>query len=231
MFCFQNANEGAVCDFDFLLSSSILPSHAGAGSNAVRVAVRCRPSNSREKALASPCIISMNGPETVITNPVTGQAKNFTFDYSYWSHDLHGASYASQQTVFDDLGRDVLENAWNGYNVCLFAYGQTGSGKSYSMVGYGDEEGIVPRAGLLLLGGGSLFTFKHSRSLLTSLTSRSNRCLTLSYFVVYFVVTLSHTTSSKSLTRACAFLFTLTCKVYDVEEYLIEMDADGTGFA
>ena len=87
----------------------------------------------------------MNGPETVISNPVTGATKSFCFDYSYWSHDLHGASYASQQTVFDDLGRDVLENAWAGYNVCLFAYGQTGSGKSYSMVGYGDEEGIVPR--------------------------------------------------------------------------------------
>ena len=110
------------------------------------MAVRCRPFNAREKQLASPCIISMSGPETVITNPVTGATKNFTFDYSYWSHDLRGASYASQQTVFDDLGRDVLENAWAGYNVCLFAYGQTGSGKSYSMVGYGDEEGIVPRA-------------------------------------------------------------------------------------
>jgi len=28
----------------------------------------------------------------------------------------------------------------------LFAYGQTGSGKSYSMVGYGNNEGIVPMA-------------------------------------------------------------------------------------
>jgi hypothetical protein len=89
----------------------------------------------------------MRGPETVITNPVTGATKTFTFDYSYWSHDAsRGAGYASQQTIFDDLGRDVLENAWAGYNVCLFAYGQTGSGKSYSMVGYGEEEGIVPKA-------------------------------------------------------------------------------------
>jgi predicted ABC-type ATPase len=28
----------------------------------------------------------------------------------------------------------------------LFAYGQTGSGKSYSMVGYGNNKGIVPLA-------------------------------------------------------------------------------------
>lgn len=49
-----------------------------------------------------------------------------------------------QRTVFDDLGRGVLDNAWKGYNCSLFAYGQTGSGKSYSMVGYGNNKGIVP---------------------------------------------------------------------------------------
>lgn len=46
--------------------------------------------------------------------------------------------------MFDELGRGVLDNAWNGYNCSLFAYGQTGSGKSYSMVGYGANKGIVP---------------------------------------------------------------------------------------
>lgn len=40
----------------------------------------------------------------------------------------------------------VLEHAWNGFNVSLFAYGQTGSGKSFSMVGYGSDRGIIPRA-------------------------------------------------------------------------------------
>jgi hypothetical protein len=38
----------------------------------------------------------------------------------------------------------VVKNAWEGYNCCLFAYGQTGSGKSYSMVGYGNNKGIIP---------------------------------------------------------------------------------------
>ena len=32
------------------------------------------------------------------------------------------------------------------YNCSLFAYGQTGSGKSYSMVGYGENKGIIPMA-------------------------------------------------------------------------------------
>ena len=42
------------------------------------------------------------------------------------------------------MGREILDNAWEGYHCCLFAYGQTGSGKSYSMVGYGVNKGIVP---------------------------------------------------------------------------------------
>jgi kinesin family protein 1 len=40
----------------------------------------------------------------------------------------------------------VLNNAFEGYNACLFAYGQTGSGKSYSIVGYGENKGVIPRA-------------------------------------------------------------------------------------
>ncbi len=46
--------------------------------------------------------------------------------------------------VFESVGKQILDNAWDGYHCCLFAYGQTGSGKSYSMVGYGLNKGIVP---------------------------------------------------------------------------------------
>lgn len=28
--------------------------------------------------------------------------------------------------VFDSVGRDILDNAFQGYNACIFAYGQTG---------------------------------------------------------------------------------------------------------
>lgn len=37
--------------------------------------------------------------------------------------------------VFEDLGTDVIQAAFEGYNACIFAYGQTGAGKSYSMMG------------------------------------------------------------------------------------------------
>lgn len=51
--------------------------------------------------------------------------------------------YASQQTLYEDLGRELLDHAFAGFNTTIFAYGQTGSGKSYSMMGYGDDKGIV----------------------------------------------------------------------------------------
>ena len=52
--------------------------------------------------------------------------------------------YSDQQFVFEQVGLEILANAWEGYHCCLFAYGQTGAGKSYSMVGYGANKGIVP---------------------------------------------------------------------------------------
>jgi hypothetical protein len=112
----------------------------------IMVAVRVRPFNSREEELKSKCIVEMEGKQTRLIDPKSEVVKKFTFDYSYWSHDKSGASFATNQMVFDDLGKIVLDNAWGGYNCCLFAYGQTGAGKSYSMVGTGGDKGIVPLA-------------------------------------------------------------------------------------
>ncbi|CEP11450.1 hypothetical protein [Parasitella parasitica] len=116
------------------------------GSN-IKVVVRCRPLNAREKARGAPCLIRMEGNKTIISKP-PGSAedpKAFTFDQSYWSADKDDDSYADQERVYNDLGRELLDHAFNGYNCCLFAYGQTGSGKSYSMMGYGEDKGIIPR--------------------------------------------------------------------------------------
>ena len=44
----------------------------------VKVAVRVRPFNAREKERSATCIIQMNGKTTTITSPETGEAKNLT---------------------------------------------------------------------------------------------------------------------------------------------------------
>ena len=57
--------------------------------------------------------------------------------------------FASQRKVYEDIGLEMLDHAFEGYNVCIFAYGQTGSGKSYTMMGRNDpgQQGIIPQVG------------------------------------------------------------------------------------
>lgn len=47
--------------------------------------------------------------------------------------------------VYKDLGSDVVNSAFEGYNSCIFAYGQTGSGKTFTMMGHGNNDGLIPR--------------------------------------------------------------------------------------
>ncbi|XP_072896831.1 kinesin-like protein KIF1A isoform X23 [Hemitrygon akajei] len=120
-----------------------------AGSS-VKVAVRVRPFNSREIGRESKCIIQMSGNTTTIVNPKQPKEapKSFNFDYSYWSHTTPAdINYASQQQVYRDIGEEMLQHAFEGYNVCIFAYGQTGAGKSYTMMGKQEKEqqGIIPQ--------------------------------------------------------------------------------------
>ncbi|XP_039091730.1 kinesin-like protein KIF28P, partial [Hyaena hyaena] len=127
--------------------------------DSVTVAVRVRPFSQREKNSGSKCVISMHSrTTTTIQDPKNPEHwKTFTFDLAYWSHngfqkDKDGvfisadpsSKFASQKDVFHDLGRGILDSAWQGYNATLLAYGQTGSGKSYSMVGFGANKGIIP---------------------------------------------------------------------------------------
>ena len=53
----------------------------------VKVAVRLRPFNPRETELGSKLIIEMNNNTTKIKDPESGDKRDFTFDYSFWSHD------------------------------------------------------------------------------------------------------------------------------------------------
>jgi kinesin family protein 1 len=93
----------------------------------------------------------MRDDQTILVPPADlphhrgGGQKVFKFDKSYWSFDKKDSNFADQDNLFADLGVPLLENAFQGYNNCIFAYGQTGSGKSYSMMGYGAEPGVIPK--------------------------------------------------------------------------------------
>lgn len=107
----------------------------------VRVAVRFRPLNSREKAINDTDCIIVDGNQVTLNAQVAGnENKNFAFDFVFQENCL-------QSEVWDSIGDPILAKAFSGYNGTIFAYGQTGSGKTWSMQGGSTEElrGIIPR--------------------------------------------------------------------------------------
>ncbi|KAN0062413.1 hypothetical protein ACQY0O_005297 [Thecaphora frezii] len=119
-------------------------------SGNIKVVVRCRPMNSREKARGATNLIEFSGDDhqLVLSPPTEGDTKEnakaskkkampFSFDRAYDEN-------TEQATLFNYIGIELLEHAFNGFNTCVFAYGQTGSGKSHSMVGYAEAKGLIP---------------------------------------------------------------------------------------
>ncbi|XP_055522017.1 kinesin-like protein KIF1C [Leucoraja erinacea] len=112
----------------------------------VTVAARVRPFTERELRLNASCIVNMSGPAPLSQTPkqTKESPKSFTFDYSYWSHGSScSPGFVSQRRVYEELGRQLLLHALDGYNVSVLAYGQSGAGKSYTMVG---QQGPGPPA-------------------------------------------------------------------------------------
>ncbi|CEP01828.1 hypothetical protein PBRA_008770, partial [Plasmodiophora brassicae] len=124
----------------------------------VRVVVRIRPLNDRERAhglqpavravdATTVQIASNNGDDTT-----SSSARRFTLDRVF-------DPFCPQEAVFAESGvRQLVDYAMDGYSSTVFAYGQTGSGKTFTMSG-GDEaqlgdgrgtptpfSGVIPRS-------------------------------------------------------------------------------------
>lgn len=121
-----------------------------ADSGNIKVVVRCRPLNSRERNRGASKLIDVNDEHQLVLNPPDSsdsresnsratkkKAMPFSFDRAYDEN-------TEQRTLFEYVGVDLLEHSFNGFNTCVFAYGQTGSGKSHSMVGYAEAKGLIP---------------------------------------------------------------------------------------
>jgi len=101
-------------------------------------------------AMPSRTSVQLMDPRQLV-NPDEGnerfRMRTFEFDRCYWSHSADHPLYATQATVFEELGSPMVQQAMDGYNSCIFAYGQTGSGKSFSLLGGmdGEDVGLLPR--------------------------------------------------------------------------------------
>ncbi|CAN2387971.1 Belongs to the TRAFAC class myosin-kinesin ATPase superfamily. Kinesin family [Pristimantis euphronides] len=115
-------------------------------SECVKVVVRCRPMNDRERELKCQTVVTMDSSrgQCFIRKPEGGEEtpKQFTFDGTYYME------HCTEQ-IYNEIAYPLVEGVTEGYNGTIFAYGQTGSGKSFSMQGVSDppaQRGVIPRA-------------------------------------------------------------------------------------
>lgn len=105
------------------------------------VAVRVRPMNAKECSQPSVLnVVSVHENEVKVVAGSTadssaGVSHRFQYDQAFWCCNQEHENFSDQEDVFRRTAMPLMDNAFDGYNACLFAYGQTGSGKSYSMMG------------------------------------------------------------------------------------------------
>ena len=109
----------------------------------VKVALRCRPLSKKELSEGDRSIFTKDGNVARLQDPDGrqngGSPIEFGFDHVYDAD-------STQLQVYEDVGKPVVDAAFQGFNTTVFAYGQTGSGKSWSMTGGKDEQrGLIPR--------------------------------------------------------------------------------------
>mmetsp|Transcript_23971 Transcript_23971/g.53982 ORF Transcript_23971/g.53982 Transcript_23971/m.53982 type:complete len:1025 (+) Transcript_23971:51-3125(+) len=121
---------------------------ATASASTIKVCVRVRPFNQREKDLPEglQSIVQMPSPTQVVVADDRNKPHPFEFDHAFWSlGERDDGDFASQETLMNELGKGILASATDGFNNCLFAYGQTGSGKTHSVLGSDEDKGLLPR--------------------------------------------------------------------------------------
>mmetsp|Transcript_20807 Transcript_20807/g.32098 ORF Transcript_20807/g.32098 Transcript_20807/m.32098 type:complete len:169 (+) Transcript_20807:321-827(+) len=129
-----------------------LASDNGGEGDCVKVCVRVRPLNDREKSLpnnASRLSVENESHSILVEREPTSRndpvnSKKYNFDYV-------ADESMSQQELFDQVAKPIAQSCLAGYNASIFAYGQTGAGKTYtiqgeSVAGVGvQEKGLMQR--------------------------------------------------------------------------------------
>ena len=102
----------------------------------INVIVRKRPANHREFAQNDIDIITTEKKNTIIVKELKNKVDltkyieehKFTFDRAYGDN-------SSNQLIYNEMLKPMIEAAFNKTKITCFAYGQTGSGKTYTMLG------------------------------------------------------------------------------------------------
>ncbi|XP_072755819.1 uncharacterized protein Root [Anoplolepis gracilipes] len=110
-------------------------------SDSIKVAIKVRPIIRREEDENLPIQWLVQGNSIVPTDAELKKRGDggFQFDHIFDTN-------ASNNDVFDNIVKPIVDAAVKGFNGTVFAYGQTSSGKTYTMMGTPEEPGIIPLA-------------------------------------------------------------------------------------
>ena len=129
--------------------------------NNMIVAIRSRPLSKRELDFSNISTIKISNREVVsVMDPLEynyssegtmyiNEEKQMTITKSkehQFAFDFAFDEKASQEEVYHYTSEMLLKNVIDGFNATVLAYGATGSGKTYTMVGNGEQPGVMIRA-------------------------------------------------------------------------------------
>ncbi|XP_071796693.1 kinesin-like protein KIF19 [Asterias amurensis] len=114
------------------------------------VAVRIRPMTPGETDIGSSMIAqAVDDNIVVLLDPMEdpddilranrSRERHYAFDRAFGQH-------SSQDEVYIQTTKSLIQSVLKGYNGTVFAYGATGAGKTYTMLGTDYEPGIMARA-------------------------------------------------------------------------------------
>ena len=111
----------------------------GTEESNVKVVIRVRPFIGREIKLKDKKCVKINDADNSIFINDGERAKQFTYDAIF-------DEKSTQDQIFENGPKQIIDKTLQGFNGCIFAYGQTGSGKTYTMYGNNKNPGIIYQA-------------------------------------------------------------------------------------
>ncbi|VTZ66788.1 kinesin-8, putative [Plasmodium chabaudi chabaudi] len=113
----------------------------------MNVVIRCRPmSNSEKNEGAKNVIKIMDNKMIVLLDPCDNsdnvlrqnrtKEKRYCFDYVFDEN-------STQEDVYNNSVKPLVDAVIKGYNSTVFAYGATGAGKTHTIIGYKNEPGVM----------------------------------------------------------------------------------------
>ncbi|XP_061614602.1 kinesin-like protein KIF18A isoform X4 [Phyllopteryx taeniolatus] len=124
----------------------------------VKVVVRVRPTNEKEKSENVRNVVQVVDKHMLVFDPKEEEISCFgsqrvrnrninkraNKDLKFVFDHVFGEN-STQDDIFENTTKGVLNSVMNGFNCTVFAYGATGAGKTHTMLGAPNEPGVMYR--------------------------------------------------------------------------------------